>query len=74
MAVANAHMLGATPWGRADYIGKFRMLTEGVLDTTEAERFLEVVQRLPSLRADELIQLNISIPAGSLEISAAGLF
>jgi len=74
MAVANAHTLGATPWGRADYIGKFRMLTEGVLDTTEAERFLEVVQRLPSLRADELIQLNISIPAGSLEISAAGLF
>ena len=74
MAVANAHTLGATPWGRAAYIGKFRMLTEGLLEPAEIARFLEVVQRLPSLRADELVQLNIAVPAGSLEISVPGLF
>ena len=74
MAVANAHTLGATPWQRANYIGKFRMLTEGLLDQAEAERFLEVAQRLPSLRADELSGLNIAMPAGSLIIGAKGIF
>jgi 2-methylcitrate dehydratase len=73
-AVANAHTLGATPWGRADYIRKFRMLTEGVLDAAEAERFLAVVQRLPELTAAELVQLNVAMPAGSLAVAAPGLF
>ena len=48
LAVANAHTLGATPWQRADYVRKFRTLTEGVLDDAEAERFLDVAQRLPT--------------------------
>ena len=74
MAVANAHTLGATPWARANYIGKFRMLTEGLLDHAEAERFLEVAQRLPSLRADELAGLNIAMPAGSLAARVRGIF
>ena len=74
MAVANAHTLGATPWGRAAYIGKFRMLTEGLLDQAEAERFLELVQRLPSLRAEELAGLTIAVPAGQLQAGAAGIF
>ncbi len=74
MAVANAHTLGATPWGRADYIRKFRMLTEGLLDQAEAERFLELVQRLPSLRADELAGLTIAMPAGTLQAGVAGIF
>ncbi len=74
MAVANAHTLGATPWGRADYIRKFRMLTEGLLDQAEAERFLELVQRLPSLRADELAGLTIAMQAGTLQAGVAGIF
>ncbi len=74
MAVANAHTLGATPWRRENYIGKFRMLTEGLLDAAEAERFLEVAQRLPSLRTGELAGLNISMPTGSLLIGAKGIF
>jgi 2-methylcitrate dehydratase len=73
-AVANAHTLGATPWGRADYIRKFRMLTEGVLEPQEAERFLTVVQRLPELGAAELVHLNVAMPAGTLAVAAAGLF
>jgi 2-methylcitrate dehydratase len=47
MAVANAHPLGARPFGRPDYIGKFRTLTDGIVSTREANRFLEVAQVLP---------------------------
>jgi 2-methylcitrate dehydratase len=69
LAVANAHSLGATPWQRADYIRKFTTLTEGVLDPAEARRFLDVVQRLPNLRADELAGLNVALPAGKLAVA-----
>ena len=74
MAVANAHPLGATPWRRADYVRKFRTLTEGVLAGGEAERFLGVVERLETLRADELAGLNIALPDGALAAAADGLF
>ena len=39
LAIANAHPLGATPWGRADYIGKFNVMTEGLIAPREAARF-----------------------------------
>ncbi len=74
MAVANAHTLGATPWGRADYIRKFRTLTEGLLDAAEVARFLELVQRLPALRAEELVGLNVAVPAGGLLVGERGIF
>ncbi len=74
MAVANAHTLGATPWGRADYIRKFRTLTEGLLDVSESERFLELVQRLPGLRAEEIAGLNVVVPAGALLVGESGIF
>lgn len=74
LAVANAHTLGATPWRRADYVRKFRTLTEDVLEPAEAERFLGVVARLDTLRADELAGLNVALPDGKLSAGAAGLF
>lgn len=74
LAVANAHTLGATPWARPAYIDKFRILTEGILEPSEVERFLEVVQRLPALTADELIQLNVRLPDGQLSVGLKGLF
>jgi 2-methylcitrate dehydratase len=74
LAVANAHTLGATPWQRADYIGKFRMLTEGVLDSAEADRFLGVAERLASLTAAELAGLTIALPPGALSTGPSGLF
>jgi 2-methylcitrate dehydratase len=49
IAVADAHPLGARPFARADYVGKFRALAEGVLAPAEIERFLDVAQRLPEL-------------------------
>ncbi len=37
MAVANAHPLGAKPFGREDYIRKFLTLTDGIITTRESE-------------------------------------
>jgi 2-methylcitrate dehydratase len=74
MAVANAHTLGATPWARPDYIRKFRTLTEGVIATEEAERFLDAVARLPTLRASELFQLSLTLPDGMLDGAGSGIF
>ena len=73
-AVANAHTLGATPWTRSAYIRKFRTLTDGILDASESDRFLDVVQRLPTLRAGQLLQLNACLPASSLARGTSGLF
>ena len=74
LAVANAHTLGATPWTRPDYVRKFRTLTDGLLAPAEAERFLDVAQRLPHLRADELQGLTITAPDGQLSTGRPGIF
>ncbi|HET8602121.1 MAG TPA: MmgE/PrpD family protein [Segeticoccus sp.] len=62
IAVADAHPHGAQPFGRADYVGKFRTLAEGVLPTQEIDRFLDLAQRLPELGADELAGLTSTAP------------
>ncbi|SFN40727.1 MmgE/PrpD family protein [Mycetocola miduiensis] len=76
IAVADAHPLGARPFAREDYIGKFRTLAADVLEPEEIERFLELVQRLPELTADELGGLTIQAAAGVLASvpSPKGLF
>jgi len=61
IAVADAHPLGARPFARADYVRKFRTLAEGVIEEAEAERFLEVAQRLPELKSHELELLNFAV-------------
>jgi len=73
MAVANAHPLGARPFGRDDYIRKFRIVTDGIITTRESNRFLEAVQALPRLPAGDLHRLNIAVPAGTLEIGKPGI-
>ncbi len=74
LAVANAHSHGARPFGRADYIGKFEALTDGIVAPREAARFLEAVQDLPRLKAEELPALNVAIPAARLEAGRPGIF
>ncbi|HEU5222116.1 MAG TPA: MmgE/PrpD family protein [Candidatus Lumbricidophila sp.] len=74
IAVADAHPLGARPFARADYVRKFRTLADGVLDAAEIERFLTLAERLPTLTAAEVRQLNIVAPAGTLTTSPKGLF
>ncbi|MCC4909302.1 MmgE/PrpD family protein [Microbacterium sp. cx-59] len=76
IAVADAHPLGARPFARADYIRKFRILAEPVLDAAEIERFLALVQRLPELTVDEVRQLSIVAKPGVILSAPApkGLF
>jgi 2-methylcitrate dehydratase len=66
IAVANAHPLGAKPFGRADYIRKFETLTEDLVSAGESKRFLNLVQRLPQLSAAEVCELNIVLPPDKL--------
>ena len=49
IAVADAHPLGARPFGREQYIAKFRGLADGVLAPSEIERFLDTAQNLVNL-------------------------
>ena len=74
MAVANAHPLGATPWKRPDYVKKFQQMTEGLIAPAERIRFLEVCERLPQLKADQLFQLNVAMPEGSVQQGKTGIF
>jgi 2-methylcitrate dehydratase len=67
IAVADAHPLGARPFARANYVEKFRTLADGVLEAPEIERFLDLAQRLPQLRADELAGLTVTARAGLLQ-------
>ena len=73
IAVADAHPLGARPFGRAEYVGKFRMLAEGILSPDEIDRFLDVAQRLPELTPAELGGLTVTA-ARPLPAAPKGLF
>ncbi len=61
--VANAHPNGARPFQRPDYIRKFDTLTEGIIDRTERDRFLRLVERLPELTPEEILNLNVVAPS-----------
>ncbi len=74
IGVANAHPRGVRPFGREQYIGKFRTLTDGILSAREQNRFLEVVQNLAKLPSGELGALNVSLPRGALSESKPGIF
>ena len=76
IAVADAHPLGARPFGRADYIAKFTSLAAEVLEPGEVDRFLSLVQRLPELSGDELAGLNLTMRPGlgATIASPTGLF
>jgi 2-methylcitrate dehydratase len=74
MAVANAHPLGARPFARADYVRKFRTLTEGIVAPAEADRFIAAAERAADLKAGELGQLNVALPEGRLARGKPGLF
>ena len=67
IAVADAHPLGARPFGREQYVSKFRSLAGAVLDADEIERFLELVQRLPDLSPADVGSLTITASAGLLD-------
>ena len=67
LAVANAHTNGARPFTRANYIQKFKTLTESLVSMEEQDRFLDLVARLPELTSGEVGQLNVVLDEVELE-------
>jgi hypothetical protein len=63
--VPNAHRRGATPYGREDYIRKFLKLSDGVVSKAAADRFLNLVHRLPDLSVADVRQLHLEADQGS---------
>lgn len=63
-AVADAHPLGARPFGRAEYINKFKTLATGIVSEEEQERFLAAVQNLENLT--DLSELNVVVTPEAL--------
>lgn len=61
LAVADAHPLGARPFGREQYVGKFTELSEGVVETGEQQRFLSVVDGLNGAKPGALRALNVRV-------------
>ena len=59
--VADAHPAGKRPFGRKEYINKFKTLTDGIITKNESARFLKVVQNLRKLKAKDLKGLNIEV-------------
>ncbi len=73
--VADAHPAGKRPFGRKEYIKKFRTLTDGIISKKESERFLKVVQKLKKLKSRDLKGLNIQINSRLLKKnSKKGIF
>jgi 2-methylcitrate dehydratase len=71
LAVADAHPLGARPFEREQYIGKFIELAEGVVDAGERQRFLGAVQRVSELEGGALGALNVRIAPEILDKAPA---
>lgn len=77
IAVADAHPLGARPFERKQYIGKFTELADGVVTESEQQRFLSVVENLPSAAPGSLGALNIAVESTVLDrapIIPSGIF
>ena len=73
IAVADAHPLGARPFVRANYVEKFRTLSEGILTEAEANRFLDLAENLESLDAAGVGQLSFTVE-GLKHSGSKGIF
>ena len=74
--VADAHPAGKRPFGRKEYINKFKTLTDGIITKNESARFLKVVQNLRKLKAKDLKSLNVEVmpKVKSKHKSSKGIF
>ncbi|MDA8264718.1 MAG: MmgE/PrpD family protein [Actinomycetota bacterium] len=74
--VADAHPRGAKPFGRLDYVRKFRQLADEHVAGTEQDRFLSAAQAAPSLDPGRLRDLNVVAAAGTLDaaVKTRGIF
>jgi 2-methylcitrate dehydratase len=62
IAFADSHPLGARPFGRDQYIAKFRELADGMIAVGDQDRFLALVSRLPELDAQEVSEITLPGP------------
>jgi 2-methylcitrate dehydratase len=74
LRVANAHPRGRTPWKPEDYRKKFVTLSEGRVAASEAERFLDEAEALPSDRAALPVDLGLDAGLPDRPRGAPGLF
>jgi len=76
IALPDAHPYGARPFARAQYVEKFRRLSDGVIESGEADRFLDVVTRLDELSSRDLGQLNVTAAQDTLKgvVATEGIF
>lgn len=72
LRVANAHPRGAAAFGTDAYKKKFLSLTKTRVETAEAERFLSMVENLPTSGAQS--HVDLSIDASPSQQSSPGLF
>lgn len=70
-AVANAHVYGSNPWGRSEYINKFKDLTSDKVSSKETERFISAVDGLEKLSGPELAGLNVKMDVDEPKNTAA---
>jgi len=74
LVVADAHPLGARPFGRAQYVAKFRQLATPMVPEAEQERFLSLAEQLPALGLEEVRELNFNVPGLEQRTPRGGLF
>lgn len=61
IALADAHPHGARPFGREQYVQKFRELAAGIVEDDEQERFLDLTARIERLGPHEVAALNVEV-------------
>lgn len=75
LSVADAHPRGARPFGRRQYVRKFRRLAEGIVSRTAQDRFLDLVQQLPDLCPGDLAGLTLRADPDALAVAVPrGIF
>ena len=74
IAVADAHPLGARPFGRTDYLSKFQRLAASRLAANEQDRFLSVVEGLENLSGPELAGCTFTVAGLETSMTPGGLF
>jgi 2-methylcitrate dehydratase len=72
--VADAHPLGARPFGRPQYLAKFHKLASARVAEKEQEKFLSLAVALPELRPEEVRELTFSVPGLEEETGVGGIF
>ncbi len=77
LEVAHAHARGAAPFRRPQYVSKLDDLTADRLEGGARARFLDLIERLPTLSPDEVRDLVPALPRGSVtraERDTRGIF